>query len=148
MQYQPIAAPVRPFHEDENDYGFRFFCDRDLSAPIERNLPKSNPFHFCPCGVVIGVEADSEGPCLRFSTRPESHLAARLIQPFETLNSALVTTPTEQTDNCILESLDQQMQRDDNPASSAFARRIRYALYALGALLVFDGLIFAVRLLS
>jgi hypothetical protein len=144
MQYQPIAAPVRPFHEDENGYWFRFFCDRDLSAPIERNLPKSNPFHFCPCGVVIGVEADSEGPCLRFSTRPESHLAARLIQSFETLRRTSVATVTEQEGPC----LEEQMKRDHNPGTSANAKILRYALSALGALVVFDVLIFFVHMMS
>ena len=46
----------------------------------------------------------------------------------------------------MFESLDEQTKRDDNLVRSAFARMIRYALYALGALLVFDGLIFAVHL--
>ena len=62
--------------------------------------------------------------------------------------SASVTTPTKQRNTCMFESLDEQMKRDDNRVSSAFARMIRYALYALGALLVFDGLIFAVHLMS
>jgi hypothetical protein len=132
MQYHPVAAPVRPFHEDDNIYQCRFFCDKDLSAPIERNLPKSNPFHFCPCGVVIGVETDGEGPYLRFSTRPESHLAALLFQPFET----------------VTESLDEQMKKDENLVSPSNVGMIRYALYALVAVMVFGGLIFAAHLMS
>jgi hypothetical protein len=77
MLYEPVPETVRPFHEDANGYQFRFFCDKDLRIPIEKNLPKSNPHHFCPCGVVIGVETEGEGPYLRFSSRPESHFAAR-----------------------------------------------------------------------
>jgi hypothetical protein len=77
MLYEPIPDTVRPFHEDESGYRFRFFCDSDLRLPIEKNLPKSNPNHFCRCGAVIGVEIDGEGPFLRFSSRSESHFAAR-----------------------------------------------------------------------
>jgi hypothetical protein len=141
MPYQPVPGPVRPFHEDENIYQFRFFCDKDPKFPIEKNLPKSNPSHFCSCGAVMSVEIDGEGPCLRFSTPPESHLAARLFQSFETLTSASVTTPVE--------SLDEQMKGDDNLVSSANAGMIPYALYALvGAIVLFGGLIFAVHLMS
>jgi hypothetical protein len=46
----------------------------------------------------------------------------------------------------MFDGLDEQTKRDDNRVSSAFARMIPYALYALGALLVFGGLIFAVHL--
>ena len=46
------------------------------------------------------------------------------------------------------ESLDEHRKRDDNLVSSTNTRMIRYALYALGALLVFDVLIFAVHLMS
>src|ERR1700694_814817 len=134
MPYQPVPAPVRPFHEDENIYQFRFFCDKDPRVPIEKNLPKSNPSHFCSCGAVISVETDGEGPCLRFSTPPESHLAS-------------VTTPTTQRNTCMLESPSEQMKRDENPVRSANARMIRYALYALVAVLFFDGLIFGVHLI-
>jgi hypothetical protein len=150
MQYQPVAAPVKPFHEDENIYQFRFFCDKDLSAPIERNLPKSNPFHFCPCGVVIGVETDGEGPCLRFNSRPESHLAARLSQTFETVTETRDETEsrceTEIRDET--ESRDEQMKTDDKLVSSPNVGTIRYALYALVALMVFGWLIFAVHMMS
>ena len=148
MLYQPVPATVRPFHEDENIYQFRFFCDRDPKVPIEKNLPKSNPSHFCSCGAVISVGIDGEGPCLQFSSRSESHLAARQFQSFETLTSAAVTTPTKETNTCMIENLGEPMKRDDSRVSSAFARLIRYALYALGALLVFDGLILAIHLMS
>jgi len=77
MLYEPVPETVRPFHEDENIYQFRFFCDKGPRILIEKNLPKSNPSHFCRCGVVVSVEIDGEGPYLRFSTRPESHLATR-----------------------------------------------------------------------
>ena len=77
MPYEPVPGPIRPFHEDENFYQFRFFCDSDRRVLIEKTLPKSNPSHFCRCGAVISVETDGEGPYLRFGTRPESHLAAR-----------------------------------------------------------------------
>jgi hypothetical protein len=77
MLYEPVPDTVRPFHEDANGYKFRFFCDRDLRVSIEKNLPKSNPHHYCPCGVVISVELDGEGPYLRFGSRPDSHFAAR-----------------------------------------------------------------------
>jgi len=77
MTYEPVPSPVRPFHEDENIYQFRFFCDNDPRVLMEKNLPKSNPSHFCSCGVVISVEKDGEGPYLRFGTRPESHFAAK-----------------------------------------------------------------------
>ena len=40
------------------------------------------------------------------------------------------------------------MKRDDNLVSSANARMMRYALYALVALVIFDGLILAVHLMS
>ena len=48
----------------------------------------------------------------------------------------------------MIEKLGEQRKRDDNRVSSAFARMLRYALYALGALLVFDGLILAIHLMS
>jgi hypothetical protein len=48
----------------------------------------------------------------------------------------------------MFDGLDEETKRDDNLVSSANARMIRYALHALGALLVFDGLIFAVHLMS
>jgi hypothetical protein len=141
MLYQPVPAPVRPFHEDENIYQFRFFCDKDPRFPIEKNLAKSNPSHFCSCGAVISVEIDGEGPCLRFSTPPESHLGARPLQSFETLTCASVTTPSE--------SLDEQMERDDTPVNLANDGIISFALYALvAAMVVFGGLIFAVHLMS
>ena len=77
MPYEPVSGPVRPFFEDRNFYQFRFFCDSDRRVLIEKTLPKSTPSHVCRCGAVISFERDGEGPYLRFSTRPESHLAAR-----------------------------------------------------------------------
>ena len=51
-------------------------------------------------------------------------------------------------EQCMFESLDEQMKRDDNLVSSTNERMIRYALYALVAVMVFGGLIFAVHLMS
>jgi hypothetical protein len=48
----------------------------------------------------------------------------------------------------MFESLDEQMRKDDNRVSSANARMMRYALYALAGVIVFGGLIFAVHLMS
>ena len=48
----------------------------------------------------------------------------------------------------MFESPDEQMKRDDNLVSSANARMMRYALYALVAVTVFGGLILAVHLMS
>lgn len=48
----------------------------------------------------------------------------------------------------MFESLDEQMKRDDNLVSSTNERMMRYVLYALAAVVVFGGLIFAVHFIS
>ena len=45
----------------------------------------------------------------------------------------------------MFESLDEQMKKDDNLVSSVKERMMRWALYVLAAVVVFGGLIFAVR---
>jgi len=76
MLYEQVSERLGSFTK-MNIYQFRFFCDKGLRVPIEKNLPKSNPSHFCRCGAVIRAEIDGDGPYLRFSSRSESHLAAR-----------------------------------------------------------------------
>lgn len=48
----------------------------------------------------------------------------------------------------MFDSLDEQMRKDDDRVSSSKARMMRYALYAIGAAVLFGGLIFGVHLLS
>jgi len=77
MRYETVPGRITPFHEDEAGYIFRFFCDRDMSAPHEQSFPKSRPHYVCGCRDRISVEVDSDGPYLRFWSRPDGHFAAK-----------------------------------------------------------------------
>jgi len=86
MLYDPAPGKIRPFHEDETGYMFRFFCDADLTVQREQSLPKSapdprnppSPRYVCSgCGDRSSVEVDEGGAYLRFRNRPNGHLAAR-----------------------------------------------------------------------
>jgi hypothetical protein len=48
----------------------------------------------------------------------------------------------------MFESLDEQIKKDDDLVSSIKDRMMRWALYVLAAVVVFGGLIFAVRSLG
>jgi hypothetical protein len=48
----------------------------------------------------------------------------------------------------MFESLDERMKKDDDLVSSIKDRMLRLALYVLAAVVVFGGLIFAVRSLG
>jgi hypothetical protein len=45
----------------------------------------------------------------------------------------------------MFESLDEKMKNDDDHVSSSKERMMRWALYVLAAVIVFGGLIYAVR---
>ena len=77
MLYERAKGPVKPFHEDEQGYIFRFFCGNSL-VPTEQRMPKGGKRGYvCDCGVRISVEDVGNGPCLRFWSRPEAHFAAK-----------------------------------------------------------------------
>lgn len=46
----------------------------------------------------------------------------------------------------MFDSLDEQMKKDDDRISTSKGRMVRYALYALAAVVVFGGLYFGVRM--
>lgn len=77
MLYERIKGPVRPFHEDDKGYIFRFFCGDSIS-PTEQSMPKASKHGYvCGCGARISVEDIGRGPYLKFWSRPESHYAAK-----------------------------------------------------------------------
>jgi hypothetical protein len=77
MLYQRTEGPIRPFHEDENVYIFRFFCSESI-IPTEQSMPKGDPRGYvCHCGARMSVEDLGDGPFLFFWSQPESHFAAR-----------------------------------------------------------------------
>ncbi|MGA2146711.1 MAG: hypothetical protein ABSH49_17310 [Bryobacteraceae bacterium] len=76
--YKPAAGPVRPFYEDEEQYGFRFFCG-DSPAPHENWIPKSGPnFSICTgCRGKFTVHRSGNGiPELHFGGSTATHSAA------------------------------------------------------------------------
>jgi hypothetical protein len=46
MLYDRVGGPIRPFHEDQNSYTFRYFCGDNL-IPVQQSFPKSEPYHSC-----------------------------------------------------------------------------------------------------
>jgi hypothetical protein len=51
MLYERIKGPVRPFHEDEKGYIFRFFCGDSLS-PTEQSMPKGDKRGYAASAIV------------------------------------------------------------------------------------------------
>jgi hypothetical protein len=76
MHYDPVEGRVRPFHEDERKYTFRYFCG-DEPVYSEQSIPKSDPRYVCPCGARMVVETDEVGPYLAFGESTRHHFAAR-----------------------------------------------------------------------
>ena len=77
MLYERTKGSVRPFHEDEKGYIFRFFCGDSLS-PTEQSMPKGDKRGYvCGCGARISVEDVGSGPHLQFWSKPEAHFAAK-----------------------------------------------------------------------
>jgi hypothetical protein len=76
MLYDRDTGPIRPFHEDERRYIFRYFCSNS-SIPGEQSMPKSDPHYVCHCGILMVIEEDSEGPWLRFGEHSQRHFAAK-----------------------------------------------------------------------
>jgi hypothetical protein len=75
MPYDRGGGPIRPFHEGERAYIFRYFCGDD-QIPSEQAIPKSQPQYICACGTTLFVEKDSKGPWLRFREARQRHFAA------------------------------------------------------------------------
>jgi len=48
----------------------------------------------------------------------------------------------------MFDSLDEQIRKDENKVSSPTQRYVMYALYLVGGLAVFGGLIYAVHMMS
>ena len=73
MLYERTNGPVKPFHEDDQGYIFRFFCGDSIS-PTDQSMPKGDKRGYvCGCGARISVEDVGNGPYLQFWSRPESH---------------------------------------------------------------------------
>jgi hypothetical protein len=77
MLYEKTPGRIKPFHEDQSSYIFRYFCGSDSrpQIPREQSLPKSHPEYVCHCGAPMKVEIDEEGPFLRFFSG--RHFAAK-----------------------------------------------------------------------
>jgi hypothetical protein len=68
MLYKKANADkrIRPFHDDDVGYIFRFFCEAEKApyVPAEQALPKCKPEYICPCGAPMRVQTDEVGPYL------------------------------------------------------------------------------------
>jgi hypothetical protein len=77
MLYDRVGGTIRPFHEDQKNYMFRYFCSDNL-IPVQQSFPKSQPHHLCECKTLMFIEKDSKGPWLRFQEAAQRHFAAKL----------------------------------------------------------------------
>jgi hypothetical protein len=77
MLYVEAEGRIRPFHQDDEKYICRYFCEAQMEPkiPAEQVLPKSQSEYTCfHCEAFIRIQHDQDGPYLYFAVG--EHFAA------------------------------------------------------------------------